>query len=91
MGALIAQDISDLDMEIVGQAELGGDWTRFRPCDTGVQFSCDPSVLPQLNPDIQFAVRVQGTIAERVRLDIDFDKAREFTAANNINNSVWFL
>ncbi len=85
MGALIAQDISDLDMEIVGQAELGGDWTRFRPCDTGVQFSCDPSVLPQLNPDIQFAVRVQGTIAERVRLDVDFDQAREFSAANNIN------
>ena len=85
MGAILAQDISDLDIEIVGQAELGGDWTRFRPCDTRVQFSCDPSALPQLDPDIQFAVRVQGTIAERVRLDVDFDQAREFSAANNIN------
>ena len=77
--------LAGLDVEIVGQAELGGDWTRFRPCDTRVEFSCDPSLLPQLDPDIQFAVRAQGTIAERIRLDVDFDQAREFSAANNIN------
>ena len=77
--------LAGLDVEIVGQAELGGDWTRFRPCDTRVEFSCDPGLLPQLDPDIQFAVRAQGTIAERIRLDVDFDQAREFSAANNIN------
>ena len=81
----LAGGLADLDVEIVGQAELGGDWTRFRPCDTRVQFSCDPSTLPQLDPDIQFAVRAQGTIAERITLDVDFDQAREFSAANNIN------
>lgn len=81
----LAGGLADLDVEIVGQAELGGDWTRFRPCDTRVQFSCEPGLLPQLNPDIQFAVRAQGTIAERITLDVDFDQAREFSAANNIN------
>ena len=83
--SLLGGGLSDLDVEIVGQAELGGDWTSFRPCDSRVQFSCDPGVLPKLNPDIQFAVRAQGTIAERITLDVDFDQAREFSAANNIN------
>ena len=83
--SLLGGGLADLDVEIVGQAELGGDWTRFRPCDTRVQFSCDPSAFPQLDPDIQFAVRAQGTIAERLTLDVDFDQAREFSAANNIN------
>ena len=83
--SLLSSGLADLDLEIVGQAELGGDWTRFRPCDTRVQFSCDPDLLPQLNPDMQFAVRAQGTIAERITLDVDFDQAREFSAANNIN------
>jgi hypothetical protein len=83
--SLLGGGLADLDVEIVGQAELGGDWTRFRPCDTRVQFSCEPSVLPQLDPDIQFAVRAQGIIAERITLDVDFDQAREFSAANNIN------
>ncbi len=83
--SLLASGLADLELEIVGQAELGGDWTQFRPCHTRVQFSCDPNVLPQLNPDMQFAVRAQGTIAERIRLDVDFDQAREFSAANRIN------
>ena len=81
----LASGIAGLDFEIVGQAELGGDWTRFRPCDARVQFSCDPGLVPQLNPDIQFAVRAAGTIADRITLDVDFDQAREFSAANNIN------
>ncbi len=34
----LVSGIADLDFEIVGQAELGGDWTRFRPCDTNVVF-----------------------------------------------------
>ena len=80
-----ASGLADLEFEIVGQAELGGDWTRFRPCDARVQFSCDPKLLPQLDPDIQFAVRAAGTITDRITLDVDFDQAREFSAANNIN------
>ena len=80
-----ASEVSKLDLQITGRAELGGDWTRFRPCDTRVQFTCDPGLIPQLNPDIQFGVRLQGTIAERLTLDVDFDQAREFSAANRIN------
>ena len=81
----LASGLSDLEFEIVGQGELGGDWTRFRPCDTRVQFSCETGLLPRLSPDIQFAVRVEGTIADRITLDVDFDQAREFSAANNLS------
>ena len=83
-GGLVS-GLADLDFEIVGQGELGGDWTRFRPCNTQVQFSCEPTLLPQLNPDIQFSVRAAGMIADRLTLDVDFDQAREFSAANNVN------
>ncbi len=85
MQGLLAGGIAGLNFEIVGQGELGGDWTRFRPCDSQVQFSCEPSLLPQLNPDLQFAVRAAGRIADRITLDVDFDQAREFSATNNIN------
>ena len=78
-------EVSNLDLQITGRVELGGDWTRFRPCDTRVQFTCDVGIIPQINPDIQFGVRLQGTIAERLTLDVDFDQAREFSAANRIN------
>jgi hypothetical protein len=81
----LVSGLADLDFEIVGQAELGGDWTRFRPCGKRVQFSCEPSLVPRLNPDIQFVVRAAGTIADRITLDVDFDQAREFSAANNVN------
>jgi len=81
----LVDGLAGLDFEIVGQGELGGDWTRFRPCNTRVQSSCEPSLLPQLNPDLQFAVRAAGRITDRIRLDVDFDQAREFSAANNIN------
>ena len=81
----LVSGLGGLDFEIVGQGELGGAWTRFRPCDTKVQFSCDPGLLPQLSPDIQFAVRAAGTITDRITLDVDFDQAREFSAANNLS------
>ena len=81
----LARGLADLDFEIVGQGELGGDWTRFRPCDTKVQFSCEPGLLPRLSPDIQFAVRAAGPIGDRITLDVDFDQAREFSAANNLS------
>ena len=81
----LASGLADLDFEIIGQGELGGDWTRFRPCDTRVQFSCETGLLPRLSPDIQFAVRAAGTIADRITLDVDFDQAREFSAANNLS------
>ncbi len=34
-----ATDLSGLDIEIVGRPELAGDWTRFTPCEVGLETS----------------------------------------------------
>jgi len=77
-------DTSGLDMRLSGRAELGGDWTRFRPCDETIQFTCVPSLLPQLTPDLQFGLNVQGSVFDRFFIDVDYDQSREFSAANRI-------
>jgi hypothetical protein len=65
--------------------ELGGDWTKFEPCDAAFGAGCNPSLIPQLSPEVQFGVQVNGTILDRIRVDVDFDQSREFYAANRIN------
>lgn len=81
----VVSEYADLGMMIDGRGELGGSWTRTEPCLPGLQFNCNPSMFPQLKPDIQFGVRVAGTISERVHVNVDYDQRREFDAANNIN------
>jgi hypothetical protein len=78
-------DYADVGMQVQGRGELGGAWQRYHPCDPGVQFTCNPSLFPQLKPDMQFGVRVGGTISNRVHVNVDYDQRREFDAANNIN------
>src|SRR5690606_21345861 len=81
----VVSEYADLGMVINGRGELGGSWTRTEPCLPGLQFNCNPSMFPQLKPNIQFGVRVLGTISERVHVNVDYDQRREFDAANNIN------
>ncbi|MEX2472383.1 MAG: hypothetical protein WEA34_09405 [Gemmatimonadota bacterium] len=78
-------DFADLAMRVRSRMELGGDWARFEPCDVQFKASCTSSIIPQLSPEFLFGVQLDGTIAERVRVDVDFDQAREFDAANRIN------
>ena len=72
-------------MKVRARTELGGDWNRFRPCDQQFRESCNPTLIPQLSPDMRFGVQVAGTILDRVKVDVDFDQTREFDAANRIN------
>jgi len=78
-------DYANLAMKIRARSELGGDWQRFRPCDQQFQVSCTPTLIPQLSPDLRFGVQVQGSILNRVKVDVDFDQNREFDSANRIN------
>ncbi|MEQ1856867.1 MAG: hypothetical protein ABL963_10370, partial [Longimicrobiales bacterium] len=78
-------DYADLGLSIRSRMELGGAWTRFRPCDEQFSVTCNPSRLPQLSPEVLFGVRMDGTILNRLHVDVDFDQAREFGAANRIN------
>ena len=79
---LSREDDGDLALRIQARGEFGGDWTRFRPCDAGVQVTCNPSLVPQLQPDVLLGVQAAGSIADRVFLDVDYDQTREFAGAN---------
>ncbi|MEX0907983.1 MAG: hypothetical protein WD054_06605, partial [Gemmatimonadota bacterium] len=76
---------ADLGIAVTGAGNLGGAWSRFTPCDPTVQYNCNPNLFPQLTPEVQFGVRVGGTISDRIHVDVDYDQTREFDAANNIN------
>jgi len=78
-------DFANLGLQIRSRMELGGAWTRFRPCDEQFSVTCNPSRFPQLSPEVLFGVRMDGTILDRINVDVDFDQAREFGAANRIN------
>lgn len=78
-------EFADLGFSLRGNGQFGGDWTQFRPCDETVQVTCELPRLPQLNPDIQFAASADGTITERILVDVDYDQTREFQGANRVN------
>ena len=78
-------EYADLGFELRGTGDVGGDWTAFRPCDETVQVTCDVPLIPQLTPDIRFAARADGTIADRILVDVDYDQNREDVGANRLN------
>jgi hypothetical protein len=78
----LGSPLADLAVRLRGRGEFGGDWVRFRPCDASTQLTCAPGLVPDLQPDIQVGVEVQGTISERVVVDVDYDPTREFAGAN---------
>lgn len=81
----LVSEYADLALRVRSRMELGGDWSRFQPCDEQFKVSCNPNLIPQLSPDVQFGVQVAGTIVDRIHVDVDFDQSREFDAANRIN------
>ena len=82
----ILAQYGDLGMRVVGRGEMGGSWNRYKPCDPALQITqCNPSLFPQLRPDVRFGVVVGGTISDRVHVNVDYDQSREFDATNNIN------
>lgn len=83
--SLFRSEFGEVAVRLRGRGEFGGDWTRFQPCETGLQSTCDPGLFPQLKPDVQFGIQVGGIIADRIHVDVDYDETREFSAVNNVN------
>ena len=78
-------EFADLGFELSGSGRFGSDWTQFRPCDETVQVTCDIPYIPRITPDIRFAAKADGTITDRIVVDVDYQQAREFEGANRIN------
>lgn len=81
----VAGRYADLGIAVDGRAEMGSSWARFEPCDPTLTLGCNRGLIPQIQPEVQFGVRVGGTIADRIHVNVDYDQSREFDAANNIN------
>ncbi|MDA0329485.1 MAG: hypothetical protein O2958_10815 [Gemmatimonadetes bacterium] len=84
-GGRFVTEYADLALNVRSRMELGGDWTRFEPCDERFGVGCNPTLIPQLSPEVQFGVQVNGTIMDRIQVDVDFDQSREFDSSNRIN------
>ena len=78
-------EFADLGFALTGSGRLGGDWTQFRPCETTVQGTCDVPLVPRITPEILFTARADGTITDRIVVDVDYEQVREFGGANRIN------
>lgn len=81
-GAEPGSALEDLAIRFRARGEFGGDWTRFRPCDAAVQLTCNPGLVPRLQPDVLFGLEVGGTVGDRLEVDVDYDPTREFAGAN---------
>ena len=83
-----AQD-SALTMQLLGRLEFRGERTRNDRCLANQlfvsTFRCQAPLTPEL--DFQFALLSGGSVADRVRVDVDYDSQREFDASNNISIS----
>ena len=77
---------ADIGMRLTGYGELGGAWTRFKPCDPSLHLNCNPGLFPQIKPDVQFNVQVGGTISNRLFVNVDYDQTREETFNSNVIN-----
>ena len=83
--ARFRNEFADLGFELTGTGRFGADWTQYRPCDEALQATCAFPRIPRFTPDISFAARADGTITDRIVVDVDYAQAREFQGANRIN------
>ena len=84
--ARFRNEFVDLGFSVRGTGQFGGDWTEFRPCDEAVE-TCEVSLVPRITPDIEFAATADGTITDRMVVDVDYDQAREYEGTNRVNVS----
>lgn len=84
-----AQADSTLNIDLLGRLEFKGERTANDRCFQNqlysLTFRCSSQLTPQL--DFQFSLRSAGTMANRVRVDVDYDSQREFDGSNNISLS----
>src|SRR5687768_1054063 len=78
---------SALTVDLLGRLEFKGERTSNDRCFANqvysLTFRCASQITPQL--DFQFSLRSAGLVANRVRVDVDYDSQREFDGSNNIS------
>jgi len=77
---------TDLGLRLNGRLESRFDKTQNDRCVASQYFNAGSQCRASFQPsfDFQFDVRTGGSVADRVRLDVDYDSKREFDASNRI-------
>lgn len=77
---------SDLGLSFNGRFEFKGERTRNERCVASQFFvlGAQCNAPWQAIPEFQFGLKTGGTIAERVRTEVDYDSRREFDGSNRI-------
>lgn len=78
-------EFADLGFAVTGNGRFSADWTQFRPCDDAVQATCAVPRIPRITPNIIFGARADGTITDRIVVDVDYAQTRADQGANRIN------
>jgi cell surface protein SprA len=77
---------SDLGIRFDGRFEFKTEKIKNERCVASQLFSfgaqCTAKFEPR--PEFQFGLKTGGTIADRIRTDVDYDSRREFDGSNNI-------
>ena len=87
LGEAAAGADSALSIQLFTRLEAKGERTRNDRCGVNLLFSvgftCRSGFTPAL--DVQFNLKTQGSFADRVKVDVDYDSQREFDGSNRIS------
>jgi hypothetical protein len=76
---------ADLLLHVDGNGQITSRWENFEPCTINIGQACNSGAVPTIAPEFQIRAIAQGTISERVHVNVDFDQTREFNATNDLN------
>ncbi|HEU4719822.1 MAG TPA: cell surface protein SprA [Gemmatimonadaceae bacterium] len=78
---------ADLGLDVRARIEAKGERTRNERCDGSQQYSVFAACRTAFQPDFNFqlSLRSNGTVADRVHVNVDYDTQREFDASNAVN------
>ena len=86
LGALLG-DRPDFGLQFRSRFEAKLDRMRNERCTAGqlyfISEQCEAGYLPAF--DLQLYTRANGTLADRLHVNVDYDSQREFEASNNVN------
>ena len=78
---------ADLGLDVHARIEAKGEQSRNERCTGSEQLTLLSNCRNAFQPDFNFqlSIRSNGTVAERVHVNVDYDTQREFDASNAVN------
>lgn len=83
----LVSDYSDLAIQFNGRLELRGEKAAVNRCGAPLASTTSLGCRSAFEPlvDFQYGLRSGGVVADRVRVNVDYDSQREFDASNTLS------